>query len=97
MSFLDILRRARSMLAAPGFWRPDHLLQCSPGSIAGTIYSVVPAPGREEAAASVDLVRLLNDLAQDDGYDYLASWENAPGRTQADVLSLMDRAIAVYA
>ncbi|MCC6178842.1 MAG: hypothetical protein WAZ94_15100 [Phycisphaerales bacterium] len=93
------LRKARQALA--GGWAPCFSFDaqgkiCAPDDEGVTLFCLhdavaIYAPDVETILAAEDLLKIIADPS---GRMTLYDWEEQPGRKQADVLAVFDRAIA---
>jgi hypothetical protein len=100
MTPLKILRQTRELLSAPERWTKEAFARDSPGELAGAqgrdavcwcldgalMRSVGGTPGRSA------VLQLLSRAAQ---IDNIWTWNDAPERTHAEVLAVLDKAIAL--
>lgn len=104
METVDVLRRARDHIAQPGQWfQGDYSAdESSPplGAVAGmpccaygAIMWVLQKPDEHPRVLEAD--RFLYLALGGDCNATIDEWNDAPGRTQADVVALFDRAIAL--
>ena len=97
---MDVLSAARELVAKEGGWTQRHYARGADGTYAdfnhkkavcfctlGALYRV----GLPEPSALNDAESLLLKAA---GVENIVVWNDAPGRTQADVVALFDAAIA---
>ena len=87
-AILQVLRTARERLARPGGWIQGDFERNGGFCVAG-------ACGMElrtrSTKATSDAISRLEELI---GRDWIDLWNDAPGRTQAEVVALVDRAIS---
>lgn len=91
----DVLVKARELLAEPGRWTQETAARDAAG---------LPVGATSDAAVcwcligALDAVRdgttALAQLRRTLGCSSVSAWNDAPERTHADVLALLDRAIA---
>ena len=85
----DVLRRARALIDSPEKWCKGALYRdgarCVWGALDG-IRTGEPTPFRKAEAGATYITRAI-------GGRNIASWNNAPERTHAEVLAAFDRAI----
>jgi hypothetical protein len=102
VNVLDLLVAARETLAAPGAWTQGEGARDQSGSVVGSKEPVavcwcsIGAIHRGDDGGGFcgyDARLLVKEAAG--GVSSLAEWNDAPGRTQAEVLNVFDRAIAL--
>jgi hypothetical protein len=88
---LDLLRRARDLISQPGKWHQgDFYSRCRTKVCAhGAILDCGGIRSKAFLPATAILERALLQ-----GWDDIAVYNDAPGRTQAEIVALFDRAIA---
>lgn len=95
---LDVLRRARERVAKGwcrrAYARDSAGAECdwdSPAVASVCLSRALGAPCDEHTSAAVNSAF---DIVAAEAVSYVHRWNDAPGRTQAEVLALLDRVIA---
>lgn len=98
---LETLRAARELIAKPGGWTQEFFARNAsgertnkfgPDAVCFCAYGAIDrAAGHSFSEADRRFMEALFDAT---GRDDVADWNDAPGRTQAEVVALFDKAIA---
>jgi hypothetical protein len=97
----ESLRKVRELLAVPERWTQGWLAKTDSGrevsALCPTACSFCLVGATERAVSAADVFDTVEALIRASGADWLALWNDTPGRTHAEVLGLIDRAIAAEA
>ena len=101
MTALHLARRVRELLSEPGRWTQGYFArdaagqECASKDPAATCWCVVGAMVRLGSDDPRPDIEFINALKAHLGPPCsLSMWNDAPGRTHADVLALLDRVVA---
>lgn len=90
---LTVLRGAREMLEPPGAWIQGRY--CNDDRTCFCILGALGVADRNDATdPSLRIIIALRRVLPPYHGDLISDWNDARGRTQADVLALLDQAIA---
>lgn len=90
MKPVDVLKKARELVARPGGWCQGDVFGGDACCALGATSSVVSDDGDDGPASDAEDI-----LRKAIGTNRLADWNDAPGRTQAEVVAAFDKAIAL--
>jgi hypothetical protein len=91
----DALREAKGVLAG-GWCQGDYSDGNGNHCAAGAVNAVLFPEGRAWSSGDLHVARHLEaffDHLLGDGFGSLSRWNDAPGRTQAEVIALFDKAL----
>lgn len=89
---LRILREASALLTPPGNWCQDKAMR---GAACCLLQALQSVPSANNGRAYMRAYRAVAYLTTgDSSVGSIVTWNDAPGRTHAEVLDALDRAIA---
>ena len=101
MTPADILRAAKARIATPERWTRGRMARDEDGNGVQSVsehacaWCSIGAVEAETGASTSALVRALRALNRAIDNKPIDDWNDAPGRTHAEVLAAFDRAIAI--
>ena len=100
---LDVLKAARELISVPERWTQGHFARdasgnlvnsSNPAAVCWCVYGATMAAARRVGTTTEGAAEADRALEETFGGDDLDIWNDAPGRTHAEVLDLFDRTIA---
>jgi hypothetical protein len=101
MTTREILTNARALIAKG--WTQGHYARMASGypchensqrAVSWCLVGAVCRAGEIYLRQALDAVEYLREIIGDPDLPLIGNWNDAPGRTQEEVLALLDRAIA---